>query len=152
MTTRMETVSRRAVVAALTLVVAVTAAGGLTRAQEHKAHRVVFEVTSTDAQAWQSVLNNVENVKKALGSDATDIRVVAHGGGLGMLLKADTALAGRIASLTGPRVQFVACENTMKRRNVTKEDLLPSAGTVDSGVAEVVRLQEGGWSYLKSGS
>jgi intracellular sulfur oxidation DsrE/DsrF family protein len=29
---------------------------------------------------------------------------------------------------------------------------LPGVGTVDSGVAEVVRLQEAGWSYVKSGS
>ncbi len=151
MTARIERTFRRAVVAALT-VVAVATAGSVGRAQEHKAHRVVFEVTSADAQAWQSVLNNVENVQKALGSDATEIRVVAHGGGLGMLLKTNTALAERITSLASPRVKFVACENTMKRRNISKEDLLPASGTVDSGVAEVVRSQEAGWSYLKSGS
>lgn len=39
----------------------------------------------------------------------------------------------------------------MRRRNVTTADLLPFAGQVDSGAAEVVRKQEAGWSYLKSG-
>jgi intracellular sulfur oxidation DsrE/DsrF family protein len=29
---------------------------------------------------------------------------------------------------------------------------LPFAITVDSGVAEVVRKQEAGWSYIKSGT
>ena len=47
-------------------------------------------------------------------------------------------------------VVFAACENTMKKKNVAKEDLLPFATTVDSGVAEVVRKQEAGWAYLKS--
>jgi intracellular sulfur oxidation DsrE/DsrF family protein len=49
-------------------------------------------------------------------------------------------------------VIFAACRNTMKRKNVAPDQLLPLAGTVDSGVAEVVRKQEAGWSYIKSGS
>jgi intracellular sulfur oxidation DsrE/DsrF family protein len=92
------------------------------------------------------------NVGKALGPDATEIRGVAHGKGVGLLLKTNTALAPRIAGLSSPRVRFVACENTMRRLKIVKDDLLPGTGTVDSGVAEVVRLQEAGWSYIKSGS
>lgn len=47
-------------------------------------------------------------------------------------------------------VVFAACENTMQKMNVTKEQLLPFVVTVDSGVAQVVRRQEQGWSYIKS--
>jgi intracellular sulfur oxidation DsrE/DsrF family protein len=39
----------------------------------------------------------------------------------------------------------------MRKQNLTKEQLLPFAVTVDSGVAEVVRKQEAGWAYLKGG-
>jgi hypothetical protein len=39
----------------------------------------------------------------------------------------------------------------MKRKNLQKSDLVPFATTVDSGVAEVVRRQEAGWSYLRPG-
>ena len=67
-------------------------------------------------------------------------------------MKSNTGLAERIATLATARVKFVACENTMKRLKIQKDDLLAVAGTVDSGVAEVVRLQEAGWSYIKSGS
>ena len=48
-------------------------------------------------------------------------------------------------------VAFVGCENTMTRKNMTKDQLVPFALTVDSGVAEVIRKQEQGWSYIKSG-
>ncbi|MBA3883868.1 MAG: hypothetical protein H0X73_14470, partial [Chthoniobacterales bacterium] len=48
-------------------------------------------------------------------------------------------------------VVFSACENMMKKKNVTKEQLLPFATTTDSGIAEVIRKQEAGWSYIKSG-
>ena len=129
---------------------AVVAAGGIGGAQEGRKHRVVFEVTG-DAAGWEAVLNNVENLRNALG-DGTEVKVVAHGKGLGLVQKTNTAQADRIARLSGPRVTFAACENTMRRLKVTKEDLLPGVVTVDSGVAEVVRLQEAGWSYVKSGS
>lgn len=35
---------------------------------------------------------------------------------------------------------------------MTKEELLPFAATVDSGVAELVRKQEEEWSDIKGGS
>ena len=121
-------------------------------AQEKKMHRVVFEVTTESPEQWQAILNNVENLQKAFGKEFTEVAVVAHGKGLGLLKKADNPAAGRIATLASPTTHFLACENTMRRMQIKKEDLLPEAGTVDSGVAEVVRKQEGGWSYIRSGS
>ncbi len=115
-----------------------------------KTHRIVFEVTMEGTEQWTGVLNNVENARKSLG-DSTEIEVVAHSKGLGMLVAKDNSLADRIKKLANEGVVFAACENTMKKKNVTKDQLLPSATTTDSGVAEVVRKQEAGWSYLKSG-
>jgi intracellular sulfur oxidation DsrE/DsrF family protein len=150
MTVRSNVRFGRAIVAAL--VVATGVCGAAVLAQDRKPHRIVFEVTSADNQVWEAVLNNTENVQRALGVDVTEIRVVAHGKGIGLVMKTNTALGDRIAALTTPRVKFVACDNTMKRLKIQKDDLLPAAGTVDSGVAEVVRQQEAGWSYIKSGS
>lgn len=148
MTVNFNALLRRAVVAGF-----VIAAGVLSTtvvAQERKPHRIVFEVTSGDSQVWEAVLNNIENVQRAFGIDETEIRVVAHGRGIGLVMKTNTALGGRIGALATPRVQFLACENTMKRLKIQKDDLLPVAGTVDSGVAAIVRLQEAGWSYIRS--
>ena len=120
-------------------------------AQKAKMHQIVFELTSENEEHWQALLNNIENVQKAFGKENTEVRVVAHGKGLGLLKKSNSA-KDRVVALSQPKVQFVACENTMRKQQVTKEDLLPVAGTVDSGIAEVVRKQEAGWSYIKSGS
>ena len=123
-----------------------------TWAREKKMHRVVFEVTTEGESQWEAMLNNVENLQKAFGKESVEIEVVAHGKGLGLLKKTNTGLKERIASIASSQVRFVACENTMRHMQVKKEDLLPEGGTVDSGVAEVVRKQEEGWSYIKSGS
>ncbi|MDQ6623356.1 MAG: DsrE family protein [Verrucomicrobiota bacterium] len=115
-------------------------------------HRILFEVTMAGEKQWTGVLNNVENVREALGQADTEVFVVAHSNGLGMLVQKDNPLAERIKGLADDGVVFAACENTMKKKHVRKEDLLRSATTVDSGVAEVVRKEEAGWSYIKSGS
>ena len=114
----------------------VVAAGALAAAgsgSQANAHRVVFEVTSDGDEAWTSVLNNVANLQQALGAESTEIRVVAHGKGIGLVRTMNTALAPRIASLSSPRVRFLACENTMKRLKISRDDLLPGVGTVDFG-------------------
>ncbi len=132
------------------------ATASLSQAQESKApadgtkHRVVFEVTMEGLEQWTAVLNNVENLRTALGA-ATEIEVVAHSKGLGMLVAKDNGLTDRMKNLADDGVVFAACENTMKKKNVTKEQLVPFAKTTDSGVAEVIRKQEAGWSYVKSG-
>lgn len=114
-------------------------------------HRIVFELTSDEPAAWNALLNNVENVQKALGP--TTVMVVAHGKGLSLLANAKNAeVSERLKQNAHSGVTFAACENTMNKQSVTKAELVPFAKTVDSGVAEIVRKQEAGWSYLRSGS
>jgi len=113
-------------------------------------HRIVFEVTMEGSEQWTAVLNNIENVRTAFGA-AIEIEVVAHSKGLGLLVAKDNPLTERMKKLADGGVVFAACENTMKKKNVAKDQLEPFAKTTDSGVAEVIRKQEAGWSYIKSG-
>ena len=115
-------------------------------------HRVVFEVSVDGAEQWQGILNNIENLQKTFGRENTEIEVVAHGKGLGLILKTNEAMRERLQAVSDASVHFTACENTMRRMKLTRGDLMTFATTVDSGVAEVVRKQEAGWSYIKSGS
>jgi intracellular sulfur oxidation DsrE/DsrF family protein len=118
-------------------------------AETHK-HRIVFELTSDNPEHWDAVLNNIENLRKALGPENTQVELVAHGPGLGMLLASNEKSKDRMRKLASPSVVFASCENTMRRKNIRKEDLLDFVITVDSGVAEVIRKQEQGWSYIRS--
>lgn len=120
-------------------------------AEEHSMHRVVFEVTVDGAEQWQSILNNVENLQKAFGPAQTELALVAHGKGLGLLLAANTAMQERLARIAQSGVTLAACENTMRRLQVSESALFPFVTTVDSGVVEVVRKQEAGWAYIKGG-
>ena len=118
--------------------------------ESNKTHKVLFEFTSPGKEPSSAVLNNIENVRKSLGA-GTQVILVAHGPGIALLQKADNENAERMRKLADAGVVFAACENTMKRKNISKAELLDFSTTVDSGVAEVVRRQEAGWSYVKSG-
>jgi len=97
----------------------------------------------------------VQNVQQALGAKTTTIEVVAHGKGIGMLLATTAAanpeMKGTVEKLHRGGVVFAVCENTLRRMQITKDQLLTVATTVDSGVSEVIRKQEAGYAYIKSG-
>ena len=117
-------------------------------------HKVVFEVSINGLDNWQAALRNVENTHKELGA-AMKIEVVTHGKGVAMLLAKTSAenaeLKSKLGKLHADGVVFAACENTMRRENIEKEDLIELSATVPSGVSEVVRKQAAGYAYIKSG-
>lgn len=61
------------------------------------------------------------------------------------------AFEKRMKKAIASGVVLDACQNSMRIRKVTTEDLFPLASQVDSGVAELIRKQEAGWSYIQSG-
>lgn len=132
-------------------VLAVTACASRPATAPAGAHRVVMEVSTADPKVWEAALNNIENLRNSFGAGSTAVELVAHGGGLNMLLGTNAEQAQRMEKLALDGVVLAACENTMRRKKVTRADLPPFVTTVDSGVAEVVRKQEQGWSYVKSG-
>lgn len=113
------------------------------------AYRVVMEISGDGDEHWNGLITNVKNLRTALGNENTQIEVVVHGKALALLLGKNKEMADRLADLSREGVVFAACENTMKKQGVTKGQLLPFAITVDAGVAEVVRKQESGWSYVR---
>lgn len=113
-------------------------------------HRIVMQLSGNDTLLWKGLMNNLKNLKAGWG-DNVEIEVVTHGPGIQLLMTANTTQQEKIAHFKKMGVNFVVCENTMREKNVTREMLIPEAGTVKMGVGEVVMKQEQGWSYIKVG-
>lgn len=112
-------------------------------------HRVVIELNVAGRMPQGFVLNNAQNLRRAFAPERVELEIVCHGPGLDLLLRRRNPLAARVAKLATAGVAFAACGNTMRGRHLSKDALLPFVRVVPSGVAEVVRRQEAGWSYLK---
>ena len=113
-------------------------------------HKVVIQLSSSDTLVWKGLINNIKNLKAGWG-DSVAIEVVVHGPGIGFLMKEKTTQSDRIMEFKSKGVMFMACENTLQERKISKESIIPEAGFVKSAVTEIIRKQEQGWSYIKSG-
>jgi intracellular sulfur oxidation DsrE/DsrF family protein len=110
--------------------------------------KVVFQVSDDDVAKWNLTLNNARNLQAELGADKVAIEIVAYGPGIAML-KADSAVAGRVLEALAQKVQVAACQNTMAAKKLAPADMVEKIGYVRSGVAELVRKQQQGYAYIK---
>ncbi|MEJ2179769.1 MAG: DsrE family protein [Gammaproteobacteria bacterium] len=114
-------------------------------------HKLVIQVSTDDARTQKIALNNAVNLQKLHGMDNVTIEIVAYGPGLG-LLTTKSKEAGRVKSLAMQNITFSACGNTMakvEKKTGKKPQLTEGVGTVTAGVARIMELQEGGYSYLR---
>jgi intracellular sulfur oxidation DsrE/DsrF family protein len=136
---------------ALLAVIALPAVSQTPQAAPTPKHKVVFELNAPAPSGWDQLFHNVDNVLKIFGGDGVQVEVVFFGRGLRMLLKTNSEYAARLKEAADKGVTLAACQNSMRAAKITTEDLFPFAAQVDSGVAELVRKQEAGWSYIKGG-
>ncbi len=113
-------------------------------------HKIVMQLTSSDPQVWKSLIKQLSNLKNGW-KDSAMIEVVCHGPGLDFLTVGKSTVVDDISVLFQRGVSFVACENTMRERNVSRESILPNTNFVLMGIAEIVVKQEQGWAYIKAG-
>ncbi len=114
-------------------------------------YKVVFDMSSADTAAHSAVIRQVNNFL-ALAPDG-EVEVVFHGHSLNALVKNKTTAENSINDLVhNKHVIIAACNNTMKRMQLTKDDLIEAATVVPAAILELVDKQQNGWSYIKAGN
>ena len=116
--------------------------------------KVVYHVNYFDVKRSIGAMRNAQNHINALGQGNHEIRFVLHGNGVELLRKVaqeSPDAANRIDSLRSQGVNFNICANTLKGRKIALEDLhfAEQADIVPSGVAEIGKLQQEGFVYLR---
>ena len=111
--------------------------------------KLVFQVSDEDTAKWRMALSNAKNVQQELGgADKVVIAIVVYGPGLGMLTF-DSPVGTEVAEAINAGIKFIACENTMKGKHLTKDDMLPSLDYARAAVVELMRKQQQGYAYIK---
>jgi len=128
--------------------------------------KVVYHINYDNPKKQSGALRNIQNHINAVGAENLDLKVVLHGNGLALLLEpdalaklkkfkhanADENMTEKIDNLKNQGIKFNVCANTVRGRKVDVEhDLynVDKGDIVPSGVAEVARLQQMGYSYVK---
>jgi len=116
--------------------------------QSAEKQRVVLQVSDDNPKTWNQALNVIENVQQAYGKENVDIKLVALGYGIGILLL-DSPNGGRVQDALKSGAQIAACEVTMGRRKLSRDDMLPNISYVPAGVIEIIQAQKQGWTVIR---
>ena len=111
---------------------------------------IVVHVSSQDTRDWQMAVRNLVNLVNddAVATSPELMQVVVNGHAVRYLL-ATSPESERVTAMAEAGVDIRACENSLERFGYDPENLADGVGTVPSGVAEVVRVQQRGNTYLK---
>jgi len=141
-------------------------AGSAIAGEYYGKQKVVYHINYDDPKKQAGALRNIQNHINAVGAENLDLKVVLHGNGLALLLEpdsldklkkfkhanADQNMTAKVTNLKGQGVDFQVCNNTVKGRKVNVESDLYDVSEEDivpSGVAEVAKLQQEGYAYIK---
>jgi uncharacterized protein len=120
----------------------------IVRAQSPAPYKVVFDLTTDDAQDQTAVLRWLREVASA--NPQAEMEVVMYGRGLALVVPGRSALTDDAKQAIGrPHVSFKVCEIAMRNQKVDKGQLLANVATVPDGIGEIVARQKEGWGYIK---
>ena len=149
------TMGPRAWLGTLALLILVPMTAGASHLKEQpKKHKVVYHLSGVGVEEAKFVLGNLQNhVDGVGGPDHIEaIELVVHGPALKTFVTAsmDPDIRARLDRLQVQGVVFGACGNTMKRLNLTLEQLPSGARYLpQGGVVRVMELVEQGYVYIR---
>ena len=109
---------------------------------------VAVQVSDDNLATWNQALNVVKNIQAEYGKDKVEVELVVFGNGVG-LLKFDSQLANRIDDTLASGAKVLMCQNTMKARKLTPDDMHAGIGYVKAGVVELIEKQRQGWAVIR---
>ena len=128
---------------ALAVLAAATAFAGAALAE-----KIVVQVSDGNPVTWNQALNVVGNLRDVYGA-GTEIELVAFGQGIHML-KFDAPVSSRVIEaqkVHGAKVY--ACEISMGRNKLVRNDMAPDVIWVRAGVERIIARQREGWVNIR---
>jgi intracellular sulfur oxidation DsrE/DsrF family protein len=114
------------------------------------AYQVVFDMSSRDSVNQQTVVREIGLITGA-NPDAK-LEVVIYGQGLDLVVKDRSTQQSAVQQLiAGGKASFKVCAMTMKRNNISNDQLVPGVEVVPDGIYEIISKQKAGWGYIKVG-
>lgn len=114
-------------------------------------HRIVLQLSDSDAKKESLVISVANNLIKAYGPDAIAVEVVAFGPGIDVL-RTENPNRTRVESLISQGVKFDVCVNTLdtiERETGKRPDIIPGAIPVQVGVGQILSLTENGFTLVR---
>ncbi|AOM79103.1 DsrE family protein [Pedobacter steynii] len=113
-----------------------------------KIYKVVYQLNTEDDKKIAATLKNINNaLQDPRLAGKLKVELVVHGGGV-VAFKKGSAYEQQLLELQKKGVLLAQCENTLKERNIEKDELYSFISFVPSGNGELIIRQSEGWAIL----
>lgn len=113
-----------------------------------KVYRAVYQLNSDDDKVIKGTLRNIMNaLDDPRLKGKLEVELVAHSGGVTVFRK-DKPYEAQLKALQARGVVLAECENTIRERNISKDELFDFISYVPSGNGEIIILQQQGWAMV----
>lgn len=111
-------------------------------------YQAVYQLNTDDAKAISGVLRNISNaLEDERLKNKLQIELVVHGNGVVAFMK-DHPYKDELLKLKEKGVILAECLNTMREKNISKDQLFDFISYVPSGNGEIIIRQQQGWAYI----
>ncbi|MEH2490552.1 intracellular sulfur oxidation DsrE/DsrF family protein [Bradyrhizobium sp. AZCC 2230] len=114
-------------------------------------HKIVLQLSDSDARKQALVLSVANNLLKAYDPDKIAVEVVAFGPGIDLLLSGSERRK-QVESLIAQGVRFDIClytVDTIERETGKRPEFIPAATPVQVGVGQILFLAENGYVVVR---
>lgn len=119
----------------------------LLAAAQAKKYKAVWDISSSDTALQATVFRQINNVRAQIPD--VEVEIVFHGKGVFAVMKDSTQFKERIKIAKDKGVNIVVCNNSLKRLNIDPNQISSDVLVIPSAMAELIKKQADGWSYLK---
>lgn len=111
-------------------------------------YKVLYELNSNDIKRITGTLRNINNaLEDPRLKGKLEVELIAFGDGLAVYEK-NNPFEKTLKDLQAKGVILAACQNTIRERNIDKNDLFPFISFVPSGNGEIIIRQYQGWAVV----
>lgn len=115
---------------------------------QEKPIKLVLDVSSENPEVHRTAARHLSLMSEAYPD--SQFEMVIYSAAYKMVDKNASAARETLEQVVKlPNVSVVVCEQSIKRHNLTMDDLIPGVTTVPDGIYEIVMRQQQGWGYIK---
>ena len=113
-------------------------------------YRAVYQLNTADTSVISHALANIQNaLNDPRLKGKLDMELVVYGGANILYRKDKPQYEKALQNLQKQGVILAMCENTMRMRNIKRDELFPFVSYVPTANGELIIRQEDGWAVIR---
>ncbi len=113
-------------------------------------YRAVYQLNTADTSIIRHALANIQNaLNDPRLKGKLDVELVVYGGAVATYRKDKPYFEKEVASLQKQGVIMAMCENTMRMRKISRDELFPIISYVPTANGELIIREQEGWAIIR---